>query len=436
MSRKNYEWDFDNPPPVSRHTLHKHQVYEEYLERYIDTVAPHQGDQIRLSIIDGFCGGGVYRFEEKDETRFGSPVRIIETVRRKSAEINAKRKKPFRIIVNYYFIDEDPAAIECLKRVFDQREICEEEHESIQIQCGEFNKLYPNIKKDIGNTVSGKIKRHKAIFILDQYGFKEVPFSLTNQIMRDFEKAEVLLTFVPRAFLDYAGSNSQRSLDITNRQLQRLGLGVSIGDIRDKARELGGAYAFQHNEQLFLQESIAGVIREGSVATHFSKYFIQSTNCSRDLWIIHLANHYKAHDVMISVQWDSANCDYFHPGYWGLPPSILGFDSTQSDLAQQFNIDMRHFDRESEIRTVNTLAEQLPRLLFDHYRDSVTIAELFQLITNETTCNLDLVKKALQASVDRKDIALVSKETRQHRVATAAPDGAVIELIQKPLILT
>ena len=138
MSRKNYEWDFDNPPPVSRHTLHKHQVYEEYLERYIDTVVPHQGDQVRLSIVDGFCGGGIYRYEENNETRFGSPVRIIETVRRKASEINAKRKKPFRIIVNYYFVDEDPAAIECLKRVFAHQDIHEEEHESIQVQCGEF----------------------------------------------------------------------------------------------------------------------------------------------------------------------------------------------------------------------------------------------------------------------------------------------------------
>lgn len=435
MPRKNYEWDFDNPPPVSNHTLHKHQVYEEYLERYIDTVVPHQGDQVRLSIIDGFCGGGIYRAEDTNDIRFGSPVRIIETVRRKAAEINAKRKKHFRVIVNYYFVDEDPAAIECLQRVFEHKGISSQSNESIQIHCGEFQKLYSQIRQDIASTVSGKIKRHKAIFILDQYGFKEVPFSLTNQIMQDFAKAELLLTFVPRAFLDYAGIHSQRSLEVTNRQLDRLGLAVSIDDIREKAREIGGVYAFQHNEQLFLQESIAAAIKDVSVARHFSKYFIQSANCSRDLWIIHLANHYKAHDVMISVQWDSANCDYFHPGYWGLPPSILGFDSSQSDLAQQFNIDMCHFDGESEVRTVNTLAEELPRLLFDHYQDSMTIAELFQRITNDTTCNLELVKKALQASIDRKDIALISKETRQHRVATAAPDGSVIRLVQKSLIL-
>ena len=434
MPRKNHEWDFDSPSEVSRHTLHKHQVYEDYIKRYIDTIVPHQGDRVVFSIIDGFCGGGIYRLADTGEICYGSPVRIIQTVRNKEKEINSKRTKPLKFIVKYFFTDNDDKAINCLKKVFEDRGISEIEGEKIHIEKGNFADMYSKIRANIQNSLNGKIGKHKAIFILDQYAYKEVPISLTNLIMSEFTKAEILLTFVPRAFLDFAGKYDPRALETTNKQLNKLGFNVSISDIREKAQELAGDHTFIHSEQLFLQESIAQTIRTTSNAKHFSKYFIQSANSSRDLWIIHLANHYKAHDVMISVQWDSANCDYSHPGYWGLPPAIIGFDSSQSDLAQQMNLEMTHFNQSSEAKTLEVLSSQIPKLLFKHYGKQTTISDLFQHITNETTCNIDLLKKSLQLSIDHDEIRISSKNTSSHRVATAAPDGAVIELFQRPII--
>ncbi len=122
-AKKNHEWDFDNPAKVSRHTLHKHQVYEDYIKRYIDTVIPHQGDRVVFSIIDGFCGGGIYQLDDTSEISYGSPVRIIEAVRNKAKEINSKRTKPLKFVVQYFFIDSDKKAINCLKRVFSDRGI-------------------------------------------------------------------------------------------------------------------------------------------------------------------------------------------------------------------------------------------------------------------------------------------------------------------------
>lgn len=433
MPKKNHEWDFDNPAKVSRHTLHKHQVYEDYIKRYIDTVIPHQGDRVVFSIIDGFCGGGIYQLDDTSEISYGSPVRIIEAVRNKAKEINSKRTKPLKFVVQYFFIDSDKKAINCLKRVFSDRGIEETDGEKIHIEKGDFINIYPKIKESIERSLKGKIGKHKAIFILDQYAYKEVPVPLTNQIMSEFIKAEILLTFVPRAFLDFAGKYDSRALIKTNKQLNKLGFDVSINDIREKAQEQGGDM-FIHSEQLFLQESIASIVKQTSTAKHFSKYFIQSVNSSRDLWIIHLANHYKAHDVMISVQWDSANCDYSHPGYWGLPPAIIGFDSSQSDLSQQMNLNMTHFNPSSESRTLDILSEQIPKMMFDKYMNQTSICSLFEDITNQTTCNIELLKKSLQMSVDHGDIRIFSKNTSNHRVATAAPDNAVIELVQRPLI--
>ncbi|MEM7358276.1 MAG: three-Cys-motif partner protein TcmP [Pseudomonadota bacterium] len=436
MSKSNYEWDFNNPPPVSRHTLHKHHVYEEYISRYLETVVPHQGEYVRISIVDGFCGGGIYNFVEKGEICFGSPVRIIETVRATASKLNAIRTKPLKFLVNYYFVDKEQKAIDCLKRVFSELGIYEEDGESFHIWHGTFVEEYPKIRQSIRAKISTKRLDQKVIFVLDQYAYRQVPFSITNKIMSDFTKAEILLTFVPRAFLDYAGKNSQQALETTNQQLMRLGLEVSITDIREKAEAFSDpSCIYLHAEQLFLQEAIARVIQDQTIARHFSKYFIQSSNSSRDLWIIHLANHYKAHDVMISVQWESANSDYYHPGYLGLPPAILGFDSSKSDLTQQMNFGMKHFDHSGESRTLALLSDQLPNLLFDQYGKSVTVGDLFERITNDTTCNIELLKKALQASLDRGDIRLSSQKSSNHRIATAAPDSAVIQIVQRSIIL-
>ena len=70
MSKKKpYNWsDSRKPPLLQPHSIAKHEVIEAYLERYLEvlTADPRQ-DALRLTIVDGFSGGGMYRHAETGE---------------------------------------------------------------------------------------------------------------------------------------------------------------------------------------------------------------------------------------------------------------------------------------------------------------------------------------------------------------------------------
>ena len=62
MARKPYQWPADGKPAViQQHSVAKHDVLRAYLIDYIQTlvVSPQQ-DQLRLTVVDGFAGGGIY----------------------------------------------------------------------------------------------------------------------------------------------------------------------------------------------------------------------------------------------------------------------------------------------------------------------------------------------------------------------------------------
>lgn len=73
-----YLWQIGSPPPIlDRHSQTKHHIVEEYVRRYVLTLmAPANIPELRLSIIDGFCGGGCYQTEEGGVVD-GSPLLTV-----------------------------------------------------------------------------------------------------------------------------------------------------------------------------------------------------------------------------------------------------------------------------------------------------------------------------------------------------------------------
>lgn len=74
MSKKqNFKWKIGEPlPGIEAHTERKLEVIEQYLDVYFDTVtANRRMETLRITIVDGFCGGGLY--QKGTETRYGSP---------------------------------------------------------------------------------------------------------------------------------------------------------------------------------------------------------------------------------------------------------------------------------------------------------------------------------------------------------------------------
>jgi hypothetical protein len=63
MSGGHYEWCLGEPlPQLGDHSIAKHEIFEQYVGIYIErlTCTPSQ-TMLNLTIVDGFCGGGLYR---------------------------------------------------------------------------------------------------------------------------------------------------------------------------------------------------------------------------------------------------------------------------------------------------------------------------------------------------------------------------------------
>lgn len=103
MTNKNFSWRKDTPAPLVRpHSLKKLDVIEQYVRVYLKTrAADPRIDNIALSIVDTFCGGGVYRNDINGRVELGSPLRLVNAVRGTESELAAGRRKPFRILATF-----------------------------------------------------------------------------------------------------------------------------------------------------------------------------------------------------------------------------------------------------------------------------------------------------------------------------------------------
>jgi three-Cys-motif partner protein len=104
MTRSPYGWDPSELPPIIRqHSIAKHGILRGYLCAYIQTLVSNPNrDEFRLVLVDGFAGGGLYRDEDTQQLVLGSPFVMLEATREAEALINAGRRKPVRLDVDYF----------------------------------------------------------------------------------------------------------------------------------------------------------------------------------------------------------------------------------------------------------------------------------------------------------------------------------------------
>ena len=120
MSKEPYVWLPDAPPPVLQpHSRAKHDV-RAYLEQYVGvlTANPAQ-ERLRLTLVDGFAGGGQYLDAQTKQLRFGSPLLMLEAMEVAEARAKALRRKTFHLDVNYIFIEENRQTAAYLRKTIE-----------------------------------------------------------------------------------------------------------------------------------------------------------------------------------------------------------------------------------------------------------------------------------------------------------------------------
>jgi three-Cys-motif partner protein len=205
MVATHYDWEIGGAlPTLQRHSSVKHGLLRDYLVEYFLTLvsSPHQ-DHIKLTIVDGFCGGGRYADEDSGKEAPGSPIVILKAIKEAEFRIvsQQQRKKPIHFDVELICIDEDMGALNHLKWVLDEEGYGDKlEKEEIRLLHGTFESHAETVinRAKERSRISGK-----AIFVLDQYGYSEVPSNRLKTICTGLSKAEVILTFNVDSLINY-----------------------------------------------------------------------------------------------------------------------------------------------------------------------------------------------------------------------------------------
>jgi three-Cys-motif partner protein len=414
LAKKHYDWA-DGPAELDAHSLTKHAVLVGYLCRYFEqrTLNARGREVFKITLVDGFCGGGLYTIKGTGQAALGSPLRMLEAVEEARVRVNVGRQKPLALDVKFIFVDRDESAIVYLAKVLKDRGYEAAIGRSIHLIRQEF--------ADASHAVRALVKQHTpragtALFFLDQYGYKDVPAPLIQQIFAELPNSEVVLTFHVSSFATYTNDEFTDQISTT----------LAI-DIR---AALGGRTIeeLKHNEadwRRLIQGALYQALVKNCGARFFTPFFIRGQGSGHgEYWLVHLSQHHRAQDVMKQVHWQYQN-HFIHYGGAGLnmlAPHTMGF-------RQEFNGGFQ-FDDVALHQSNTALLQHLAEKIYSN-GCPITIRDLFSSTCNTTPATSGMYTGALATLVGERDIIVTSDDGKPRRHARYMRDTDRIERCQQ-----
>ncbi|ROT94362.1 three-Cys-motif partner protein TcmP [Marinobacter sp. R17] len=411
MPAKNgYDWsDLSNPPHLDRHSSVKHEIICEYLSRYIGVFTKNpMVDRFRINLIDGFAGGGRYRSLDSSDILAGSPILLLRTMKEAEAKVNVSRLKPFSIDAHYYFVEIDKGAVNHLELALTEDEF--DQQPNVHVLHNDFLQALPSIAKDI----QSRSRKPRNIFILDQYGYKDVPPATIRKIFEMFPSGtEVLLTFSTDSLINHLSGDAA-----CVKRLEKCNMEGIL-----KHPDLQNAIEVKQS-RLLIEQLLYQEIQSQCGASFYTPFFIMSRSSNRAYWLIHLSSHPTARNEMLMTHWQSQN-SFVHHGGQGLS-MMLGYDPTFEAVADQQTFDF-YFDDNADQRVLDALMRDIPE--FIERSQSFTVQDLVFKTCNTSPATLAQYKSALfqlqQHQVLR--VMTASGQTRRSASAISFDDGIMIE---------
>jgi three-Cys-motif partner protein len=421
MPVNHYEWSWGGPlPELLRHSEVKHSLLRDYLVDYFLTlVASPRQDKIQLTVVDGFCGGGRYVNEAGLEVP-GSPVVILKAIEAAKTRVmtEQQRRKDILFDVKLICIDKDKLAVGHLRHVL--------EHEgygqhlatgAVELIVGDFSTKAEAV---IAEVQRRSPKSGRSLFVLDQYGYNQVPLPVLNQIFAKLRQAEVVLTFNIDSLLNYLNADNVARFERKTGMFKA----VSAADMDKHQRSPGW--------RVRVQAGLYQRLTEGSGATYFTPFFIRPDKGHGDFWLLHLSKHWKARDVMASAHWRHHN-HFVHYG-------AAGFDMFSTGYAARIDDEERpqaafEFDDVASQASRNAMLDQIPAALAAS-PDGIRFKDFFADRVNSTPVTEVMFEQTVLALVREREVEVVGDNGSLRHVRTALQADHVLRLPrQRSLIL-
>lgn len=375
-----YDWTSGEPPRLDEHSAAKHRVMRRYVENYIQILCqdPHRR-QMRLIVVDGFCGGGIYQ-DEAGVCHPGSPLILREALQCGRARLHTRRaemgmRTPFDFEATLYLNDISPHAIAMLR---------EQLRQAPQWDWAPETRLttlpFEELARQLIDQYRGRRGSPRILFVLDQYGLSDATLPVMRDLFAAFPKAEIVLTFAIDALANFASPNM---LARYRKMLARMGFDEVVS-----AERLTQLKAEDDGAKHLIQTVILREVFPQTGAAFATPFFIIPRHSRRGYWLLHLANSVRANDEMKSLHWQEQN-HFMHFGAEGL--NILAFDPLRLESSQQ-TFDFGDFARE---RTLNALNDDLLRRVHDAHGQGITVAALLESVANETPATASMIRQTL-----------------------------------------
>jgi three-Cys-motif partner protein len=389
-----YTWVWGNQPPLlKRHSEVKHALLRNYLVDYFLTlVSLPQQDKIQLTIVDGFCGGGLYINEDGEEVP-GSPLIILDAIREAEILVNIRqnRRKPILIDVELICIDSSKRSLDYLRRLLEEREHgAALANGKVRLVKGEF---VEHCDAAIQRCHDRSPRSGRSLFILDQYGYSDVPMQCLHDIFVKLKYAEVILTFYIDTLINYLSENNLAAFE------KATGISASV-----RASEIDEIKQ-SPRWRVYLQSSLYKNLTDQCSAQFFTPFFIRPERGHGDFWLLHLSQHWKARDVMASTHWQHHN-HFSHYGDAGFHMFSTGYIAKIDDEHKlQTGFD---FSEVAATLSKETMMEQVPTMLFEG-AEGMTFEQFFLKLINTTPATRDMVEATLLELHQSGEIVVVDE---------------------------
>ncbi len=399
MSKSEYLWaPGEQPPLIEDQSLAKHQVLRQYLRTYVGVLTSNPAmERFRLTLVDGFAGGGMYT-THRGELHPGSPLQMIHAMEEASVVASARRDKGFLLDVNFIFTEKERASNEVLAAVLkaDRASCMFMRDGRIFHWPGTFEEHVSRIVEHVRQR--GRSRR--AIFVLDQYGYSDVPLSRIGYILSELPNAEVLLTFATDWLVDYMSGSGKGVGRARLGELGLLGMEGAFDEIL-KIKD-GKDPRWRRAVQSLLHRDLV----QGAGAEFFTPFFIVSPRAHREYWFMHLSRHMRARDEMAKLHWSLQN-RFAHYGRWGL--GMLGYDPmNDSQVSSQQIVD---FSDGASQEVFARLGVEVPRWLRDCKAGGVPFKDFFRLVCNDTPATSDHLRSLIQDLSRVGEIEVLNADT-------------------------
>jgi len=412
MQKEKIHWDSkgDYLPSIDPHTKSKHQILEEYIKRYIETLCGNNlGNRKVVTFIDGFCGGGAY-IDEQHRKWKGSPLIIVEAVEEALNIVKTKKSKPnYELDVKFIFIDSAPNHISCLKKQFQEYGLvdCLTDNTKCEFVVGEFADSLEECLSEV------RKRKGSSFFFLDPFGWTDVPMASFRSIM-SLGKTEILYTFMIDFVKRFLGSRDGKLQSAFQNILEADGYYELLREIDDL--ENIAKHSYVRNETLRL-------FRNRGQFAYVCAFALMPKATTPLYYLIHLADNPAAQREMKFTLWNHNTLDLtyqFQYGVYGLGFRTL--DYYEECYGQLFDI------KEDNIRRcIENLNDNLMPLIYNS-QEGIPFGKLHNSTMQENPATWDHYEAYIDQQRKVQELEVIRKGKITH--AKRLMQGDIIRKFQ------